>query len=135
MNKKNDWFAANMNKPEYGLDEMFAAGITPDNTSLQDKDYYKSIKPVQEKFTDKSTGKFNEDAFNFFYDSVSRSYNEFSKTDFVKNYLDNMESSPYDIFALNKPNAFDVTVKMVRNSDPQRHQVGISGLNIVGNPS
>ena len=135
MNKKNDWFAANLNRPEYGLDDMFAAGLTPENTGLQNKDYYKSLDPVKKVFTDSTTQKFNDDAYNAFYDSVSRSYNEFSVTDFEKKWLESLESSPYDIFALDKPNAFDTTVRMVRNSDPQRHQVGISGVNIIGNPS
>lgn len=84
MNKKNDWFAANLNRPEYGLDDMFAAGLTPENTGLQDKDYYKSLEPVKKVFTDSATQKFNDDAYNAFYDSVSRSYNEFSITDFEK---------------------------------------------------
>ena len=135
MNNKNDWFAANLNKPEFGLDEMFAAGLTPSNTSLQSKDYYLSNEKVRKKFTDPASGKFDEDAFNFFYDGVSRSYNEFSTTDFANKWLQNMESSPYDIFALDKPNAFDATVKMVRNNDPQRHQVGMSGVNIIGDAS
>ena len=135
MNNKNDWFAANLNKPEFGLDEMFAAGLTPSNTSLQSKDYYLSNEKVRKKFTDPASGKFDEDAFNFFYDGVSRSYNEFSTTDFENKWLQNMESSPYDIFALDKPNAFDATVKMVRNNDPQRHQVGMSGVNIIGDAS
>lgn len=46
-----------------------------------------------------------------------------------------MESSPYDIFSLDKPKSFDFMVKMVRNSDPQRHQIGMTGLNKVGEAS
>lgn len=135
MNKQNDWFAANLNKPDFGLDEMFAAGITPDNTTLHDKDYYKNIKQVKDTFTDKNTGKFNEEWFDEYYNGLSRSYNEFSRTDFANNWLKAMESSPYDIFSLDNPNTFDATVKMVRNSDPQRHQIGVSGINRVGAPS
>ena len=134
MNKQNDWFAANLNQPNFGLDEMFASGITPDNTTLRDKDYYKNIKQVQNKFTD-SSGKFNEDAYNDYYDSLKRSYNQFSTTNFESKMLNDIESSPYDIFALDNPNTFDSTVKMFRNTDPQRHQIGMSGLNVVGEPS
>jgi len=134
MNKQNDWFAANLNQPDFGLDEMFASGITPDNTTLRDKDYYKNIKQVQNKFTD-SSGKFNEDAYNDYYDSLKRSYNQFSTTNFESKMLKDMESSPYDIFALDNPNSFDATIKMVRNTDPQRHQMGMSGLNVIGEPS
>lgn len=134
MAKQNDWFAANLNQPDFGLDDMFASGITPDNTILRDRDYYKDIKQVKETFTDKS-GNFNEDAFNAYYDGLSRSYNTFANEDFVGKMLNTMESSPYDIFSLDNPNTFDATVKMVRNSDSQRHQVGMSGVNLIGEPS
>jgi len=134
MNKKNDWLAANLNRPDFSMDDMFAAGITPDNTGLQDKDYYKGIKQVQEAFKNKN-GEFDEALFDNYYDSVSRTYNEFSRSNFEKNLLNNMESSPYDIFALENPNTFDWTVKMVRNKDPQRHQIGMSGVNVTGDPS
>lgn len=134
MNRENDWFAANLNQPDFGFDQMFASGITPDNTTLKDKEFYKGIKQVQNKFTDKS-GKFDDDAFNDYYDSLKRSYNEFSTMDFESKLLKNMESSPYDIFSLDNPNTFDASVKMIRNSDPQRHQIGMGGLNVIGEPS
>lgn len=134
MNRQNDWFAANLNRPDFGFDQMFASGITPDNTTLRDKDYYKNIQQVKDVFTDKATGVFNEERFNDYYDGLSRSYNEFSRTSFVDNWLKGMDSSPYDIFS-DKPGTFDNTVRMIRQSDPQRHQIGVSGINVVGAPS
>lgn len=133
-NKPNDYFAASLNRPDLGLDQLFAVGLTPENTGLKDREYYKNIKQVQDKFTD-STGQFNEQAYNNYYEALQRSYNEFANTDFVNNWLNNIESSPYDIFSLDNPNSFDATVKMVRNSDPQRHQISMSGIGVVGNPS
>ncbi len=135
MAKQNDWFAANLNQPNFGLDDMFAAGITPDNTILKDKDYYKDIQQVKDTFTDSGTGKFNEEAFDAFYNGLKRSYNEFSSIDFGNKMLKGMESSPYDIFSLDNPNTFDYDVKMLRNRDSQRHQIGMGGLNVVGEAS
>lgn len=134
MNKQNDWFAANLNRPDFGFDQMFASGITPDNTTLRDRDYYKNIQQVKDTFTDRATGVFNEDQFNDYYDSLSRSYNEYSRTNFVDNWLKSMDTSPYDIFS-DKPGTFDNTVRMIRNRDPQRHQIGVSGINVVGAPT
>lgn len=113
---------------------MYASGITPDNTTLRDKDYYKNIQQVKDAFTDRATGVFNEEQFNDYYDGLARSYNDFSRTNFVDNWLKNMDSSPYDIFS-DKPGTFDNTVRMIRNRDPQRHQIGVSGINVVGAPS
>ena len=133
-NKPNDYFAASLNRPDLSIDQMYSVGLTPNNTGLKDKDYYKDIKQVRDKFTDQD-GKFNEEAYNTYYDGLQRSYNEFAQQDFVNKWLSNVESSPYDIFSLDNPNAFDATVRMVRNSDPQRHQMSMSGIGVVGEAS
>ena len=134
MNKINDWFAANLNCPDFTMDQMVKAGVTPDNTTLQSKDYYKTVPQVKAQFTDTSTGKFDDEKFNAYYDALSRSYNTFAETEFVDHWLESIESSPYDIFSTDQP-SFDATVKMIRNSgDPQRHSVGISGMGRTGDP-
>ena len=81
-NKQNDYFAASINRPDLSIDQMYAVGLTPSNTGLKDKDYYKDIKQVRDKFTDQN-GKFNEEAYNVYYDGLQRSYNEFAQQDFV----------------------------------------------------
>ena len=133
MNKINDWFAANLNCPDFTMDQMVKAGVTPDNTTLQSKDYYKTVPQVKAQFTDTSTGKFDDEKFNAYYDALSRSYNTFAETEFVDHWLESIESSPYDIFSTNQP-SFDATVRMIRNSDSQRHSVGISGMGRTGDP-
>jgi hypothetical protein len=46
--KKNDWIAINLNAPDnISFENLYDYGITPDNTGLQDEDYYKSLKQVQ----------------------------------------------------------------------------------------
>lgn len=133
MNKINDWFAANLNCPDFTMDQMAKAGVTPDNTTLQSKDYYKTVPQVKAQFTDTSTGKFDDEKFDAYYDALSRSYNDFAETDFVDHWLESIESSPYDIFSTGQP-SFDATVKMIRNKDSQRHSVGISGMGRTGDP-
>ena len=62
------------NQPS-SLDEVVANGITPENTGIQSKDYYKNIDAVQQTFT--QNGKFDEVAFDNFYNSALKTYNEF----------------------------------------------------------
>ena len=62
------------------MDEVIANGVTPDNTGIQSKDYYKNIDAVQQTFTDQS-GKFDEVAFDNFYKSALNMYNQFSTED------------------------------------------------------
>jgi hypothetical protein len=67
------------NQPS-SLDEVVANGITPENTGIQTKDYYKNIDAVQQTFT-KDDGKFDEVAFDNFYNSAVKTYNKFSEED------------------------------------------------------
>ena len=134
MSSKNDWFAANLNRPDLGMDDMIKAGITPDNTTLHDSDYYKNIAQVKDAFTDEKTGKFKDEEYNAFYETILRTYNTFTNADYLDHWLESLESSPYDIFSLDEP-SFDTTVKIIRNRDPQRRSVGIAGPNVLGKPS
>ena len=76
MENKNDWFATIFLNPTKDIDSFVAAGLTSDNTVIYDKDYYKSIDAVKQKFTD-TNGVFDENAFDKFYDSTLRTYNSF----------------------------------------------------------
>ena len=42
MNKKNDMFAVLFYQPDTSVGELALNGITPDNTGIQDRDYYMS---------------------------------------------------------------------------------------------
>lgn len=104
--KQNDWFALNLNIEERGIvpeANLALYGITADNTGLQDKDYYKNIPRVIDHFTGDS-GEFNEEAFNAYYDSLSRSYSDFANDSFIKNLVSSVSDSPYDIFSMNSMN-------------------------------
>ena len=133
--KKNDWVAINLNAPEgMSVDALHGYGITPDNTGLQSEDYYKSQKQVINTFTDKN-GKFDEERFHAFYESAQRSYNDYQKEDFTKKLLDDIESSPYDIFSLGDANIMDTSAIMYRSRDPQRTTMGLGNVYEVGTPT
>ena len=133
--KKNDWVAINLNAPEgMSVDALHGYGITPDNTGLQSEDYYKSQKQVINTFTDKN-GKFDEERFHAFYESAQRSYNDYQNEDFTKKLLDDIESSPYDIFSLGDVNIMDTSAIMYRSKDPQRTTMGLGNIYEVGTPT
>jgi hypothetical protein len=79
---------------------LYSSGIIPENTGIQEKDYYKDIPQVQDAFRGKD-GKIDEVAFNQFYDSALRSYQEFAEIPFVEKALDAMGTTPYDSSRLN----------------------------------
>jgi len=74
--------------------DIIASGINAKNTVIHEADYYKNIPQVQERFT--KNGEFNETDFNQFYESCLREYNAFSDDEFLENYIQQLERSPYD---------------------------------------
>ena len=132
MNKPNDFLAAQLQAPDnFTLADFYAYGITPDNTVLYDKDYYKNIPKVVDTFT--KDGKFDENAFNSFYDSALRSYNDWSTTDFASRLIENYAKSPEDIYLHHRKNPVrDTSAKLFITQDPWRHQVGFGNIYEVG---
>lgn len=90
--KKHDWFAANLFQPELSIDDFYNAGLTPDNTSIKSRDDYKAIPEVIDAFT--KDGKFNEEAYNSFYDAALLTYNQYSKKEFEKKVLEEYTYDP-----------------------------------------
>lgn len=134
MAKKNDFFAATLNAPEnFGFDDFFTHDITPENTELKDPEYYKTVKQVQNKFTENGT--FNEDAFNSYYNGVLRLYNDFTQTDYVQQIIDSVERAPESIRDLSNTNIKDTSVTLYSNPDPWRKSRGMQGIRSEGDPS
>ena len=131
--KPNDWIALNLNIQGSGLtpDDLRGYNITPDNTGLENKDYYKNIPQVQEAFK-AGDGTFDEDAFSQFYRSAQRSYSRFAEDDYIKNIVDSIPTSSTDIFSLGNTNIYDDSVQIVRSKDPERHQLGIGNIFSIG---
>ena len=94
MAKKNDWVATMLFNQPSSLDEVVANGITPENTGIQSKDYYKNIDAVQQTFT--QNGKFDEVSFDNFYNSALKTYNEFSDKDWTEKLVNEMAKDPFD---------------------------------------
>ena len=110
FNKQNDWVAVMLNVEnndniQLGSNPnltLYSNGITPDNTGIKDRDYYKNIPQIQKKFTD-SNGKFDESAFNQFYTSATSTFQEFAEIDFAEQMLNEIGVSPYDSSRLSNP--------------------------------
>ena len=60
--KKNDWLAALFFQPDKSVQELVNLGITPDNSNVKDREYYKGIPEIQEAFkNDRGDREQNED--------------------------------------------------------------------------
>lgn len=133
MERKNDWIAALINRPDFTMVDMYANDIKPENTGLQDKDYYKEIPQVREKFTN-DKGQFDEKQYDEFYDSALRMYNAYTDGDFLDKMISNIERSPFDWTKIDNPNVQDVSAVISASHDPYRHSMGLRNLYDIGNP-
>lgn len=133
MNKTNDWVAAQLNAPMgVTLADFYANGITPENTGINEREYYKSIPKVQEAFT--KDEEFDERSYNQFYDDALRSYNYFSNEKFAQDYVKQAARHKYDWFNFGSPIMDDRAV-MLQTSDKNRHSHGLSNIWHKGKPT
>lgn len=131
--KTNDWVAALLNRPDFNMVDMYANGVRPDNTGIQDRDYYKNIPQVQEQFTGEN-GQFDENKYNEFYDSALRMFNAYSDGDFIDKMLNSIERSADDFLHLDNQNVRDVSVTLRANNDPYHRQMGMGNIFQIGDP-
>lgn len=134
MVKQHDWVATLFFQPDKSLEDIVNLGITPDNASIKERDYYKEIPAIQEAFkTDE--GRFDENKFNNFYQSALMLYNQVETDKLEKNILDTFEYDPVDIFAPIGSKERDVAARMVSYANPLRQSRGISSLTQLGDPT
>lgn len=121
------------NQPS-SLDEVVANGITPENTGIQSKDYYKNIDAVQQAFT-KDDGKFDEVSFENFYNSAVKTYNKFSEEDWTRKLIKEMDKDPFDWTQPLNTNVKDVSVTIQNGNNPERRSMSITGIGSIGSPT
>lgn len=132
---QNDWAAVllnisnndNINLGENAYATLYSNGITPDTTTLKDKEYYKNVPQVVNAFTEDN--KFNNDAFEQFYDSALRSFNEFAEIPYVELLLDEIGTTPYDSSRLYNPSKVrDFSAVLTPWHDRNRSTYGTSNI-------
>lgn len=125
--KANDWVVALVDNPTFGLQNFKDVGLSADNTVLQDKNTYRNSQYIQDKFQD-SDGKFDETAFNKFYNNAASLYQAFANNQFEDDILSDVDFDPYD--ALRPKGAEDknrdLGFNIVKVFNPNRLKTGIS---------
>ena len=96
--KKNDWIATLFYSPDKTPQDLANLGINTDNSSIQDRDYYKSIAQIQEAFKTEK-GDFDEQKFNKFYQDALELYNYADKEKFIQDLTAFYDYDKYDDFA------------------------------------
>lgn len=127
-------FAVMLNQPDASFEDMIMHGVTADNTTIRDRDYYKNIDAVKNNdfFKDKD-GNFDNIKFNNFYDSVVNAYNSFSKDDYQQKIIDGLAKDPLDWTQPFNNNVKDVSaVITVGKGDFGHRSKGVTGIGTIG---
>lgn len=125
--KKNDWLATVFFSPDKTPEDLYNLGITTENSSLQDEDYYKNIPQIQEKFKTDS-GKFDDKGFHEFYNTVLAEYNIASNEQFTNTVANNYSYDPFDMFAPVGGRKKDVAPRIVTIKNSGRQSHGLTNL-------
>lgn len=126
-NKKNDWFATLLFQPNMTLQDFANNDITPDNTSINTREYYKNIPQVIEAFKNEK-GQFDETKFDTFYQSALSVYNDYANSKFENKLLETFEYDPFDYFAPAGSKIKDNLPSLEVTANPERRSAGLENI-------
>ena len=128
--KKYDWFAARLFQPELSTIDFYNSGVTPENTDIKSKDYYKGLPDVVNAFTENGT--FNEQKFESFYNNALLTYNQYSTDEYGKLVLSEYEYDPAEWRTPIGSNIKDTsTYFQLGNKNIRKDAYGIESLGIM----
>lgn len=130
-NKKYDWVASLLYQPELSLEQFHALDITPQNTGIKDRDYYKKLDAVRENnaFKDED-GDFDESTFDTFYDGALMLYNDYANKEQLNKFVDCYQYDPWAWWNSDETKVRDVSARLVPNRNPMRETSGIKALGL-----
>lgn len=122
-------FVAIFNNPNATTFDLMSNDINPENTSLYNKDDYKNTKFVQDRFKTED-GKFDDLAFNNFYNLAANRYQEMTNDDYLKS-LNEVQYSPFDITRPAGAKVFKVDVEYSKDFNPYRQLYSRTAINSI----
>ena len=79
--RENDYFLNMLSNPEFTENDFRVIGLDTNNTSIEDKDVYKSLDFIQSNPLFQTEGAFDEAKFDRFYNYSLASYNQFANNE------------------------------------------------------
>lgn len=127
--KKNDLIATMITSPDAVVDDFIENDINSNNTSLSSKDEYKKFPKIQEMFTNKETGTFDDAKFDTFYDHAVYTYNELNKKTENDNIINNIKYYDDQVFTPKDVKLYDSNAFIEKTINPYKQTIGFEGYN------
>ena len=133
MEKYNDWLASVFFQPDMSIQDLADMGVTTENSELKSREFYKSQEAIREAFT--KDGKFDDKAYNAYYDSVERVYNKAAEYEFVGNILNQYTYDERDHTAPAHGKIREYTPSIETFANPLGVNYSAEGVNLIGAPT
>lgn len=129
--KTNDLMLNLVANPNFTLGDFAIVGLNANNTSLQDKSFYKDNPIIQKSCVDKE-GNFDENLFDQYYNSAMQSYNIMASDQYAKEIDKQISYHRDDIFAPQDQKQQGPLFQQILVSNPDRISQSMSKLGAVG---
>ena len=129
ITKPNDMFVASMNNPGATTYDLMTLQLTPNNTSLFNRDDYKQSKLIQDTFKT-NEGVFDDVAFNAAYNQAANHYAEMATKEYLKD-LDTVQYSPFDVTRPKDAKLFNVSVEFSKDYNPYKQLYSRTAINSI----
>lgn len=134
-NKQNDWVLEILQNPEFTQDDFANVGVTPQNTSIYDKDRYINSKTIQALPQFQTQGAFDVAKFTNFYNSAKQSYQEMGEEDYAKTEQPKAIFNYNNLWVPKEERGKDVDFSVVKIDNPNRQRMGMEGFGFISAPT
>ena len=128
--RENDYFLNKLTNPDFSEQDFRGIGLTTENTSIEDRETYKSLDYIQTNPLFQTDGAFDEAKFDAFYNHSLASYNQFAN-DETSEQIAKQDFFRNDIYANYDERTQQEETYITREANPLRQRKGLIHANDV----
>ena len=125
--EKKDWFGLYYSNQDKTYIDFLQNGITPNDIELKSKDEYKQNEKIIQAFTSPD-GKFDDNAFNTFYNKALSSYNTLSIGQFTEEDLPKVQYDIMSPFKSQLSPVQDISLDIIKTKNPFIQSTGLNTI-------
>lgn len=125
--EKKDWFGLYYSNQDKTYIDFLQNGVTPNDIELKSKDEYKQNEKIVQAFT-APDGKFDDNAFNTFYNKALSSYNTLSIGQFTEEDLPKVQYDIMSPFKSQLSPVQDISLDIIKTKNPFIQSTGLNTI-------
>ena len=125
--EKKDWFGLYYSNQDKTYIDFLQNGITPNDIELKSKDEYKQNEKIIQAFTSPD-GRFDNNAFDTFYNKALSSYNTLSIGQFTEEDLPKVQYDIMSPFKSQLSPVQDISLDIIKTKNPFIQSTGLNTI-------